>query len=480
MRFVIPLLATGCTAQLLPVQDCETNLQCQDALGYGSVCNAETNLCDVVEMHPRCDATTGQVALPLSKSENYLISTLFGRTEAHTARYRAVELAVEQVNDEAGLDGRLFAAVHCSYEEDPAVDALTQEEAVSEVGAFLATQLGVPVNIGPAASSLSQDLYAAASQEAGMLIISPSATSDALTTIDGLTSTDAEPGLFWRTAPPDGTQGIAIARDMRDIYDADGITVFRRAPSDNVAIVFEQGAYGEGLATIVATELTSRGGTSSPFPFDNDAGRSQAVADIAADGSFDEVLIISARAEDYSGFLLGASGNAWYDDVPIFITDGGRTVEMLAEASAAQSLFDNIRGSVAKTPGGVVFDTFDAGYRARYSVSAADHSYTAHSYDAAWIALYGHAWAVGNEERIDGTGIARGLRHLSSGNNTNIQPSNWTGIASTLEAGGNVDLTGTSGPIDWDPQVAEIAGVIEIYTVNGSNDGFVEDYTFGE
>lgn len=471
------MVLSGCSATLLPTADCTSNAQCQAAFGFGSVCNVDTALCDTTEIHPRCDAMTGPVEFPLDRDKYYLISTFFGREPAQVARYQAAALAIEQVNDETGLDGKEFTALHCSYEPDQGGDGLTTVEAVQEVGAWLADEVGVPVNIGPHGSSLCQDFFGVASREHGTLLISPSATSDALGSIDGDVSSDEQPGLFWRTAPPDGAQGLAIAVDMLTEFDPEGITNFRRAPSNTIAIVYQTGAYGEGLATIVAQEHRSRGGSSTQFPFSNDGDRSQVIAEIAG-GPYQEVLVISSDAADYTEFLLGAGGNSWYDDIPIFITDGGRTTDVLTQAASASHLFPNIRGSVPKTPDSVVYDTFDAAYRSRYATSASNDSYTAQTYDATWMAIYGHAWALGQEASVGGLQIARGLRHLDSGPAFNIQASAWTSVSAALESGGSVNLTGASGPLDFDPITRQISAIIEVFTINAEGTNFVEDYTY--
>jgi ABC-type branched-subunit amino acid transport system substrate-binding protein len=67
--------------------------------------------------------------------------------------------------------------------------------------------------VGATSSPETQAAYTVASA-AGSLLISPSSTSPALTTLDGLTCSDNEPGLLWRTVPPDELQGQVIAQDL--------------------------------------------------------------------------------------------------------------------------------------------------------------------------------------------------------------------------------------------------------------------------
>ncbi|MBK7761466.1 MAG: hypothetical protein IPI35_34715 [Deltaproteobacteria bacterium] len=121
---------------------------------------------------------------------------------------------MSQANDNAGLEGVNFAVLHCSNEEDFNGDGLTKDEAAVELGVWLADSLGVSATVGPASSGRVEAVYEA-TKGAGMLTISPSATSPALTALDGLSATDNEPGLLWRTAPPDSLpEGAVMAADL--------------------------------------------------------------------------------------------------------------------------------------------------------------------------------------------------------------------------------------------------------------------------
>lgn len=462
----IPVMA-GCTASILPVSECTSNLECRDAFGLGSVCGAESGLCETAVIPDRCDASEpDDLAFPVDPDETFLIATLFGRTDAHIARYQAAELAVRQANISAAFS-RDFAVIHCNY--DDIGDGVDQAGAVTTIAEWLTEDVGIQAIVGPAASGLTAQAYSVASAEQGALIVSPSATSVDLTNIDGITSTDADPGLFWRTAPPDDAQAAAIAYDMRNTYDPLGESVYRRAPTDRVAIIYQEGPYGGGLATAVAQLMSDEGATSDFKPFSDPALIGGLIADVAQ-GNAQEILFISSNAEDYTQFLRGAAGIAWYDDKPIFLTDGGRTTDILE--SAVASLYPNIRGSVPALPEGPQFDAFNANYLGAFGASAADHSFVAHTYDAAWLVMYGHAWAEGQESGFEGIHLARGFRHVTAGTLVNIQLETANTVVSTLSGGGSVDLVGASGPLAYDLTSGELAGIVEIFTVNAQGTNF--------
>ena len=76
----------------------------------------------------------------------------------------------------------------------------------------------------------------------GVVMVSPSATSPALSTIE-------DDGYFFRVAPSDARQGEIIG----DILSERGI--------DNVAITYTNNDYGKGLADAIAAAVEATGGT---------------------------------------------------------------------------------------------------------------------------------------------------------------------------------------------------------------------------
>ena len=466
---------TGCTPSILQFTECTSNFECQSVMGYGSACEVETGFCRTVDMHARCDSTHPEdLTFPIPQEEKFLIASLFGRSDAHKARRDATELAVIQANRNQGVDGRDFGILHCNYDEDPSIDDLDQTAAVESITTWLADEVGIPAIVGPAASSLSQAVYNNVNGPANLdvLVVSPSATAPSLTDIHG-----DDDDLFWRTAPPDGGQGIAIAEDMRNEFDPAGITHYRTAPVEKLAILYQEGAYGEGLKDVVFEELDRLGGQSFLFPFNQGTLGSQ-VAQIATsgEGPFDEVLLISSDAVDYNGFLAAANNNAYFADLPLFFSDGGRTADIFPDVG---DLGPNVRGSVPSLPTGVVFQTFAADFTLAGYGDSNLHSFVPHAYDAAMLTIYAHAWATSNESRVSGTELAAGFRRFSDGANTDID--DYTSAVSPLTSGNTIDVEGASGALDFKAN-GELPSTIEIWTLSGSGQSldFTEQYIFVE
>lgn len=458
----LPLLLAGCSLGTFGYSPCETDGECRDAFGFGSVCG-DAGLCEDAAPAPRCERTWPENLF--DRLDEYRDAVVLGALfslPSDLPEAQAAQLAVQQVNDVAGLDGRPFALVECTYAADPAFDDLASEDAAAASAAFLAETLGVPAIVGPATSSTAEAAYYVAA-EAGAVVISPSATSPSLSTIDGLEKTDEEPGLFWRTAPPDSLQGEVVAQDMLD-----------RARSD-VFVIYRTGSYGEGLATVFQAAFEKAGGRTTLQPFSDATERSLAVL-AAEQAAPEEVLFISSEPDDVVGFLNAAREAPGFQDIGIFLTDTARDQELLTAAAAASDLFDQIRGTAPWVRTDLpVYEFFAYAYGAEYAPdSAADSVYTAHTWDATWLAVHGVAWSVANEGAITGLGVARGLRQVSAGEPVDINPTTWTRIRASFDEGLSVDVTGASGNLDFDPVTEETSAPIEVWAV--ADGDFVSQY----
>ena len=88
---------------------------------------------------------------------------------------------------------------------------------------------GVSAIVGPLASGVTIAVTESVAAPAGVVVISPSATSPGITTVD-------DDGFLFRSTTSDAAQGVVLAQLAAD----EGI--------DNVGVVYLNGAYGQGLA----------------------------------------------------------------------------------------------------------------------------------------------------------------------------------------------------------------------------------------
>lgn len=454
------MAAAGCSLATGDRSECVDNVECRQAFGFGWGCGDE-GFCEASKGQPRCTSQYPEDLFldPVKHRDTIVFGMLMDESLAtHRARERSARLALRQANEEGGLELRRFGVVFCTVEEDPEFDTLTRKEAGIAMAGYLIDTIGVPAIIGPAASD-DVDAVFKVYGDRDVLFISPSATSPALTALDPADVSDESPGLLWRTAPPDSLQGQAIAYDM-------GEPGVRPTAVTDVAAIFQTGAYGESLATVFAQSFMDEyGGDVTLLPYDDDGERADQVA-TAAQGSFDEVLFVSSQTRQVIEFMDSTATAVGFDGKGIFLTDSAANPDLLRDA--APDRFGQVRGT-RQAPRDenldLVYASFIAAYSAEYGEDVRTFSFTANSYDAAWLLVYGSAWSLLRDGRISGTGIGKGLRRLSAGPLIEIRATNWNRIREYFERGEGVDIAGASGHLDYDPITEETSGTIETWRI---------------
>lgn len=459
------LALASCSLSRPEITACSSSARCRAVFGPGSVCNTD-GYCEKAPPNPRCAATFPEDIL--TRPQNYpgavLIGSLMDRSvTTHLARESALRLAITQVREVGGLQGRAFGVVLCDISQNAQFDSLDRTQAAVQSARYLADAIGVPAIVGPSASTDAVEVYLALAGK-DVLLISPSATSPSLSGLDGKNPTDETPGRLWRTAPPDTLQGDAIAIYLQQ----QGVT--------SVVLVHEAGAYGEGLTAVFEKAFSSIGGQTASSSFSNTSERDARVV-AAGKSPAPWVLFFSSQTADAAAFLNVAVSTAGYEQKKLFLTDSAANADLLAKASGAAALFPRVRGSRFAVPAGPVYEQFRASFKAAFQAEANDFSYVAHAYDAAWLTFYGAARSSGQEGIVHGLGIARGLRRLSLGEPVDIVPSTWGDIAKELTLGGSVDVTGASGALDYDPLSEETEGPVDIWRITSLGGGFEVEQT---
>ena len=195
----------------------------------------------------------------------------------------------------------------------------------------------------------------------GVMMISPSATSPALSTID-------DKGLFFRTAPSDARQGEVMAQLAKD----QGI--------ESVAITYTNNDYGKGLADSFKAAFEKLGGTvtTSAAHDDGKADYSAEVAALAAAGG-DALAVVGYVDQGGSGVTRGALDTGAFEK---FIFPDGMIGDALVERFGTE-----IDGSIGINPaaegdGRTKFEELAAA--AGFDPSS---PYSAEAYDAAALIL---------------------------------------------------------------------------------------------
>jgi branched-chain amino acid transport system substrate-binding protein len=379
----------------------------------------------------------------------------------------STRLAVKQADDSEGLDGDPFVLVQCSYEESASLDDFDSDEAGAAMGAYLADDLGAYAIVGPATSGVTEATWTTVGP-LGPLFVSPSATSPALSYADTALTPEGHAGRLWRTAPPDSAQGEVMAQIVAEF-------VYTGSNKQKVALAYQEGPYGEGLAEVFIDNYSTDNHTADRKPFHDDTSRDNAVNAIA-NGGYDAVIFISSDLPDVSAFLNGAAARDEFEYMPIFLADAAKDAELLVQTTSASDIWINVWGTAPAVPSGDVYDAFAVSYASEYDgKDAADSSYSAYAYDAAWLAIYGSAWSRATLGAVTGQGAADGLREISesgvpASERVEIEPTSWIEVRAAFSGGNAIDVVGASGQLDYDPETEETTGPIEVWWI--SSDGF--------
>ena len=455
---------TACSLGSFEHGSCTDHAQCRESLGFGAICGSN-GLCEQAVPTARC-ATTYPDDLftqPARHRHDIVLASLMDHgSDAHVTREKAVRLAIKDVNDAGGLEGRNFALVMCDIHQDPLIDDLSRTAAAVASAGFASRTLGIAAIVGPSASADVEQVWQAM-RDTGTLVISPAATSPALSALETNTSEEA-PGLLWRTAPTDSVQGRVIAEDMlaRKVGQA--------------YVIRETGSYGEGLAGVFAERFRQGGGTLEVASIASEAQAIEAAAALPVESPA-EVLFVSSQQNWIVSFLTAASTQHAYMDTGrgIFLTDAAANQAVLTNAAAASALYPQVRGTrpAPRDPSEYVLASFIGDFRAEYAgASPTTATFSAHAYDAAWLVIYGAAWSLYADGRISGVGIGRGLRHVSAGNDVPIVSASWPGVLAAFRTGDSVNVRGASGDLDYHPMTRELSAPIEIWSIGSMSGEF--------
>lgn len=480
---IVPIGLAGCLGD--PHVACESDTQCRDAFGFGQVCLEEgdaAGYCGVSELPARCtssiDGLPDVMADPVAFSNAIVLASVHDHNW-DVAELQSVRLAVLEAYENGGVDGFPIGLLECTYGPDAEYDDLDENGAASELGTFLTGRLGIQGYIGPYTSGQSTALFNALSSVGGAFVISPSATSPSLTNIDGVTKSDQAPGTFWRTAAPDSFQGQVAAEDM--------ITRGRT----KVAVIYFNDPYGNGLELAFRTRFAEETDNEVvSLQYSDHSELASHVATVASDATIQEVFMISGETADIATFLNAAGNVTGFDDLPtdpyplsgkgIFLSDAAKDTDMLNAVNDGEVLLEQVRGSAPAAPDAtdVEYNTFKAAYSARYQQDPEATIYMPYSYDAGWLALYAATWSVTQDGTLGAEGMGRGMRHVSAGDAVRLLPGDWNTGRARFSAGQSIDVKGTSGPLEFDPDTEETATAVDIWEITESGDDFEVVGTF--
>ena len=347
-----------------------------------------------------------------------LLLNYTGSPEASSDRERAFNLAIGHVNAGGGVLGQPVTGITADATSDP--------QAAVAAARHLIEVEGVHAIVGPNASSAALPIAETVAGPVGIPVISPSATSPRLSTVP-------DNDFFFRTALSDAIQGPVLA------------SVTRERGFDNVAFIYLNDAYGQGLAAAFGRAWD---GTLRSVALEvNRTTYLEALRESAGSGA--QALVVVAHEEQALTIVRTALDEDLFDR--FIFGDAAKRLRLVQEIGGTR-LGDMYGTAGASAPDNDATPEWEAAFIETYG-DLPVLAYVKESYDAT-VALALAAQAAGSVEGaairdrlreiggppghvIPGTpvGVGNGLRRLASG-----QAINYEGAASSLDWDDNGDL----------------------------------------
>ena len=353
--------------------------------------------------------------------------------------YKGAKLAAKHVNDQGGiLDGQQMIMPSgdstCS-DVTAAVDAATRLVEVENVLAI----------VGPLCSGAAIAIYKNVTIPAGITVVSPSATSPEITSLD-------DGDLVFRTSPSDVYQGSIMAR----LILSKGIK--------QIAITYVNNDWGQGISAELSSAFEAAGGkvAGNMAHEEGKTDYSDVIRSLSASGV--DTLVVLAYANGSGQTILRQAVESGAFDQ--FVGGDGMASNTLIAAIGS----DKLRGMIVTKPGAP--DSTGARVFNKYSWGAnlnPGGAFVGQSYDAAFLL----ALAIEKNGSADRTGIARALRAVATPPGEVILPGEWGKAKALIKAGQEINYEGATGTLDFD-SAGDVSGVIIEMGVNVREGSFIE------
>ena len=327
----------------------------------------------------------------------------------------AAELAMSEANASGkALNGWNFVSVRG--------DSTCADSAAATAAAErLITAEGVKGIIGGDCSGVTRAVLTNVAMPNGIVMVSPSATSPAL-------SADPDDGLFFRTAPSDAREGEVMA----DILMEKGVK--------SIALSYSNTDYGKGLAEAIASAFTARGGTVT-INASHDDGKADYSAEVAALASAGGDLLVVAGYLDQGGKgIIQASLDS--GAFSHFGLPGGMVGDSLP--AAIGPALDGSYGQVAQSDSPGAATLTEIGKTAATPFDATS-PYSMESYDAAALIMLAMQAAGTTDPKVYKDKILEIANGPADGSGVKILPGEIGKALELIAAGTAIDYDGASG-----------------------------------
>jgi branched-chain amino acid transport system substrate-binding protein len=345
---------------------------------------------------------------------------------------KSYQFAVDTINEQGGvLQGEKLVGTLADAGCSPQVsaDAATKLVNVTQV-------IGV---VGPLCSGALMAATNSATIPAGVLLISPAATSPEITTLK-------DNDLVFRTIPSDEYQGQALARTVLD------------RGTKKVAVSYINNDYGKGIAEAFKKEFEAKGGEIAGYEA-HEENKSSYRADLAnlAQGGADTLILLDYGDTSGLTVLREALENGFFEH---FVgAEGMKTSAPIKAIGGA-----NLSTFTASAPVSIKSDALDI-FNKAFAAAGGDinASYVGPSYDAVFLMALAIEKAGGDKAKL-----SESLRAVSNGEGEPIFPGEWKKAKELIAAGTAIDYKGASGELNFDEN-GDVPGAYALFKVVGED-----------
>ena len=345
---------------------------------------------------------------------------------------RAVDLAVELVNEAGGVNGSELQVVHR--------DSGTSEQIATDAASALVNVDGVGGIVGSLSSGVTLAVAQSQTIPGGVVMISPASTSPALTTLN-------DNDFLYRTTVSDALQGVVLAQ------------LAHQLEYDNVATLYINNPYGEGLTRNFANQMQELGRNVSQ-QVAIEGGQASYLSELRrAASSGAEVLLAIAYPETAGVFLREASESGLFSQ--FLFVDGTKNQDMFDQLG-----LDVFNGSYGTAPGAPAGNPNTQTFRDLYDARTdQDPSalFISEGFDAAVLL----ALAIEKADAADGASIKAALRDVANPPGTQVGPGDIARALQLIRDGQDIDYVGAAGSQDFDAN-GDVLNTIEVWRIDSA------------
>jgi ABC-type branched-subunit amino acid transport system substrate-binding protein len=336
------------------------------------------------------------------------------------------EAARDQINEQGGFadGGKLEFIIR---------DDATNPQQAIQVNTDLVDNAKVPAIMGQCSSGATIPATSVASP-AKVVLISPSATSPRLTTLD-------DDDYVFRTAPSDALQSVVLAKLA---YDKG----YRQ-----ISIIARNDAYGGGLATELQKAFEKLGGQASTISlYEPNTTDFASQITQASQNQPDAIGIIAFQEAESLLPQMVRFGATQFD----LFTDGTKNQEMfnrIAPTIGPEYLKDKVGTAPAsvEADGYARFKAAYQAYRAKKGLKDEDpFVFTPNAYDAVYLLALAMQKASLDAKKITGEAIRDALRAVANPPGEVVTVGEWKQAVELLKQGREINYEGASGAADFD------------------------------